>query len=151
MTNIGVAGDQNDGKSTLVNCFRGVAHNAPESAMTGETEVTRRSAAYPDDRHIGVVWHDISGGGTTYNTAWGYYYNQKLFAYDKLVLAHSSTLSEVSISLWPYYNHYSTNLWRSWQLRFSRSANIALKSVLLCALKQMNTFGTVSGGVTTQQ
>ncbi|ENH72336.1 Interferon-inducible GTPase 5 [Fusarium oxysporum f. sp. cubense race 1] len=95
MTNIGVVGDQNDGKSTLVNCFRGVAHSAPESAMTGETEVTRRSAAYPDDKHIGVVWHDISGGGTTYTTAWRYYYNQKLFAYDKLVLAHSSTLSEI--------------------------------------------------------
>ncbi|KAL7755639.1 hypothetical protein ACKLNR_014166 [Fusarium oxysporum f. sp. zingiberi] len=99
MTNIGVVGDQNDGKSTLVNCFRGVAHNAPESAMTGETEVTRRSAAYPDDRHIGVVWHDISGGGTTYTTAWRYYYNQKLFAYDKLVLAHSSTLSELAVKI----------------------------------------------------
>ncbi|KAG5752182.1 hypothetical protein H9Q70_005157 [Fusarium xylarioides] len=68
-------------------------------AMTGETEVTRRSAAYPDDRHIGVVWHDISGGGTTYTTAWGYYYNQKLFAYDKLVLAHSSTMSELAVKI----------------------------------------------------
>lgn len=55
MTNIGIIGDQNDGKSTLVNCFRGIAYNAPKSAITGKTEVTRRSAAYPDNRHIGVV------------------------------------------------------------------------------------------------
>ncbi|KAF4450809.1 hypothetical protein F53441_6141 [Fusarium austroafricanum] len=98
-TNIGIVGRQNDGKSTLVNCFRGVDHNAPESAITGETETTRRSKAYPDSIHADVVWHDIPGGGTAHTSAWGYYYEQKLFAYDKLLLAHSSTLIEMDVQI----------------------------------------------------
>ncbi|KAH7139826.1 hypothetical protein B0J13DRAFT_609028 [Dactylonectria estremocensis] len=31
-------------------------------------------------------------------SAWGYYFNQRLFAYDKLILVHTSTLSEVCAS-----------------------------------------------------
>ncbi|KAJ4264381.1 hypothetical protein NW762_005579 [Fusarium torreyae] len=105
MCNIGVVGRQNEGKSTLVNCFRGLDHNAPGSAMTGKTEVTRKSTPYADNLHNGVVWHDISGGGTTQTTAWGYYYEQKLFAYDKLVLTHSSTLSELDVQILQVCKH----------------------------------------------
>lgn len=89
-------GRQNEGKSTLVNCFRGLRHREPDSAKIGETEVTEKCTPYQDHKHQGVVWHDIPGGGTGRTSAWGYYYDQRLFAYDKLVLVHTSVLSEVS-------------------------------------------------------
>ncbi|KAF9771736.1 hypothetical protein IL306_010613 [Fusarium sp. DS 682] len=104
-TNIGVVGDQNVGKSTLVNCFRGIAHNTRDSAMTGEAETTMTSNAYRDDKHPNVVWHDVSGGGIPRTTAWQYYYDQKLFAYDKLILAHHSTLSEMNVRMLKVCKH----------------------------------------------
>jgi hypothetical protein len=35
------------------------------------------------------------GAGTSNVTAWGYYYNQKLFTYDTVILVHESTLTQV--------------------------------------------------------
>ncbi|KAK4233319.1 interferon-inducible GTPase-domain-containing protein [Achaetomium macrosporum] len=96
-TNIAVIGRQNEGKSTLVNCLRGLRHRAPGSAAVGEAETTQIPTAYLDEMHPKFVWHDIPGGGTPNIPAWGYYYNNRLFAYDKVLLVHNSTISELDI------------------------------------------------------
>ncbi|KAF7557899.1 hypothetical protein G7Z17_g218 [Cylindrodendrum hubeiense] len=98
-TNIGIVGRQNEGKSMLVNCFCGIPHGSKGSAMIGEAEVTLTPTPYKDEKHPGYVWHDIPGGGTKNFSAWGYYFNQRLFAYDKLVLVHTSTLSELDLKI----------------------------------------------------
>ncbi|KAK5995272.1 Interferon-inducible GTPase 1-like protein [Cladobotryum mycophilum] len=97
--NIAVVGSQNEGKSTLVNCLRGLDHNGANSAMVGETESTTRSMPYMDEKHPGFVWHDVPGAGTYNFSAWGYYYNQNLFAYDKILLVHSSTLRQLDLKI----------------------------------------------------
>ncbi len=101
-TNVGVVGRQNEGKSSLVNSLRGLRPGGPDSAKVGEAETTKEPAAFVDKRHIGMIWHDIPGGGTRNFTAWGYYYNHRLFAYDKILLVHSATLSEVRADVVPY-------------------------------------------------
>ncbi|KAK4071292.1 hypothetical protein Purlil1_13480 [Purpureocillium lilacinum] len=93
-TNIAVVGGQNEGKSTFVNCVRGVEHGTSDSATIGEAEVLISPTPYLDHRHKNLVWHDVPGGGTRNSSAWGYYFSQKLFAYDKILLIHSSTLTD---------------------------------------------------------
>jgi ABC-type branched-subunit amino acid transport system ATPase component len=109
-TNIGIVGRQNEGKSTLTNCLCGVKHGTPGSAKIGEAQVTTIPTPYPDGKHTGFVWHDIPGGGVRDFRAWGYYYNLRLFAYDKILLVHTSTLSEVRVSL-PRPEHGLTRKW----------------------------------------
>ncbi len=43
--------------------------------------------------------YDLPGAGTQSVTAYGYYYSQKLFAYDKVILVHETTLTEVSLTV----------------------------------------------------
>ncbi len=93
--NIAVVGRQNEGKSSLVNSLRGIRPGHPHRAAVGEAETTKVAVAFKDETHTGVVWHDLPGGGTSNISAWGYYYDCKLYAYDKILLVHSSALSEV--------------------------------------------------------
>ncbi|KAL8394176.1 hypothetical protein RB595_002240 [Gaeumannomyces hyphopodioides] len=98
-SNIAIVGFQNAGKSSLCNSLRGVRHSDAAAAKVEESETTMKHDAYPDARHAGVVWHDLPGGGTQESKAFNYYYNLKLFAYDKLLLVHSSTLTELDIGI----------------------------------------------------
>ncbi len=93
--NIPVVGRQNEGKSSLINALKGLRPGDPGRAAVGESETTKVPTAFRDERHAGVVWHDIPGGGTSNFSAWGYYYAHKLYAYDQILLVHSSALSEV--------------------------------------------------------
>lgn len=94
-TNIAIVGFQNAGKSSLCNSLRGIRHSDAGAAKVEESETTMKHDAYPDARHNGV-WHDLPGGGTEAIKAFNYYYNLKLFAYDRLLLVHTSKLTEVS-------------------------------------------------------
>ncbi|PNP59122.1 hypothetical protein THARTR1_01370 [Trichoderma harzianum] len=96
--NIAVAGNVNAGKSSLLNAIRNLSNDSPEWAPTGGSEVTRQQHRYPDPAHK-CVWYDTPGAGTQSVTAFGYYYSQKLFAYDKVVLVHETTLTEVSLTV----------------------------------------------------
>ncbi|KAL6697178.1 hypothetical protein J3F84DRAFT_346942 [Trichoderma pleuroticola] len=96
--NIAVAGNVNAGKSSLLNAIRNLSNDSPDWAPTGGSEVTRQQHRYPDPAHK-CVWYDLPGAGTQSVTAFGYYYSQKLFAYDKVVLVHETTLTEVSLTV----------------------------------------------------
>ncbi|KAL6812927.1 P-loop containing nucleoside triphosphate hydrolase protein [Trichoderma sp. SZMC 28013] len=96
--NIAVAGNVNAGKSSLLNAIRNLSNDSPDWAPTGGSEVTRQQHRYPDPAH-NCVWYDTPGAGTQSVTAFGYYYSQKLFAYDKVVLVHETTLTESDIRL----------------------------------------------------
>jgi len=98
-TNIAIVGFQNAGKSSLCNSLRGVRHSDAGAAKVEESETTMKHDAYPDAQHNGVVWHDLPGGGTQEIKAFNYYYNHKLFAFDKLLLVHTSKLTEVSSAI----------------------------------------------------
>lgn len=95
--NIAVAGNVNAGKSSLLNAIRNLSDDSPDWAPTGCSEVTSQRQRYPDPAHK-CVWYDLPGAGTQSVTAFGYYYSQKLFAYDKVVLVHETTLTEVSLT-----------------------------------------------------
>jgi ribosome biogenesis GTPase A len=97
LVNIVVVGNRGTGKSTLVNSLRGLGRDAPGRAEVGEVETTSQRAQYIDPLHSGIVWYDVPGAGTDKTTAWQYYYNQKLFIFDKIVLVHDTTLTEVCL------------------------------------------------------
>ncbi|PKK51617.1 hypothetical protein CI102_3975 [Trichoderma harzianum] len=96
--NIAVAGNVNAGKSSLLNAIRNLSDDSPDWAPTSGSEETRQRQRYPDPAHK-CVWYDLPGAGTQSVTAFGYYYSQKLFAYDKVVLVHETTLTESDIRL----------------------------------------------------
>ncbi|KAL7795497.1 P-loop containing nucleoside triphosphate hydrolase protein [Trichoderma afarasin] len=96
--NIAVAGNVNAGKSSLLNAIRNLSNDSPDWAPTSGSEETRQRQRYPDPAH-NCVWYDLPGAGTQSVTVFGYYYSQKLFAYDKVVLVHETTLTESDIRL----------------------------------------------------
>ncbi|OPB45545.1 hypothetical protein A0O28_0077550 [Trichoderma guizhouense] len=98
IANIAVAGNVNAGKSSLLNAIRNLKEGDTDWAPTGSSEVTRQRHRYPDPAHK-CVWYDLPGAGTQSVTAYGYYYSQKLFAYDKVILVHETTLTESDIRL----------------------------------------------------
>jgi len=95
--NIGVVGVRGAGKSTMINCLRGVEAGDATAASVGEVENTVESTQYIDDRYSNNVYYDHPGGAVMNVTAWNYYYRQRLFAYDKLLLVHTDTPTEVCL------------------------------------------------------
>ncbi|QYT04810.1 IRG-type G domain-containing protein [Trichoderma simmonsii] len=105
VANIAVAGSVNAGKSLLLNAIRNLSYGDPDWAPTGGSAVTRQRHRYPDPAH-NCVWYDLPGAGTQRVTAFSYYYSQKLFAYDKIVLVHETTLTESDIRLLRICEHF---------------------------------------------
>ncbi|EHK20703.1 uncharacterized protein TRIVIDRAFT_49768 [Trichoderma virens Gv29-8] len=104
-TNIAVAGNVNSGKSSLLNAIRNLGKDDPGWAPTGASEVTAQQHRYPDPVH-NCIWYDTPGSGTQSVTAFRYYYSQRLFAYDKVILVHETTLTEPDIRLLQVCNHF---------------------------------------------
>ncbi|RYP44876.1 hypothetical protein DL768_008711 [Monosporascus sp. mg162] len=97
--NIAITGNLNAGKSALINALRDSVFGDGDYAPTGAAETTMERHRYPDPIHEGHIWYDTPGAGTPNVTAFGYYYMQKLFAYDMIVLAHESSLTESDVRL----------------------------------------------------
>ncbi|KAI1475074.1 interferon-inducible GTPase-domain-containing protein [Daldinia eschscholtzii] len=92
--NIALIGNRETGKSSLINSLRGLSHTDRDAAEVGEAETTLRRKKYKDKNHKNVVWYDIPGSGTRGVSAFNYYYNNDLYAYDKIVFIHSKILTE---------------------------------------------------------
>ncbi|KAK4194457.1 interferon-inducible GTPase-domain-containing protein [Triangularia verruculosa] len=97
--NIAVTGNLNAGKSSLINALRNSVFGDSDYAPTGAAETTMNRHKYLDPIHADHVWYDTPGAGTPNVTTFGYYRAQKLFAYDMVVLAHESSLTESDVRL----------------------------------------------------
>jgi len=100
LINIVLVGDRGAGKSTLINCLRGLKPLADGAAQVGEVNTTIGRQRYDDlvPRGIPAVLYDTEGAGVTDSSAWSYYDDKKLYAFDVVVLVHQSTLSEVCMT-----------------------------------------------------
>lgn len=93
--NVVFAGNVNVGKSSLINAIRNKRFDDEDFAPVGPNQVTLDRVRYEDPIHQDVVLYDTPGAGTQDVRAFGYYYDQRLFAFDIVVLVHETTLTEV--------------------------------------------------------
>ena len=97
-----VTGSRGAGKSSPLNAISGGTIEHDGFAPTGAAEMTTALRRYDDPIHDGFSWYDTPGTGTVSVSAWGYCYNQRLFAYDEVILAHDTTLTQVCPSISAY-------------------------------------------------
>jgi len=92
-----LVGNRGPGKSTLVNCLRGLGPKHPDLAPVGEVNTTMDCNKYDDLLRKGkpIVLYDMLGAGVTSCSAWDYYYARKVFCFDMVIIAHDTTLTEV--------------------------------------------------------
>lgn len=93
--NIVFAGNVNVGKSSLVNALCGMRPADSGAAPVGSSQVTMNLGRYETPDHPRVVLFDTPGAGTQDVPAFRYYYDQKLYAFDLVVLVHDTTLTMV--------------------------------------------------------
>ncbi|OTA05830.1 hypothetical protein A9Z42_0065300 [Trichoderma parareesei] len=97
--NIVFAGNVNVGKSSLVNALCGMRPVDSGAAPVGSSQVTKNLGRYETPDHPRVVLFDTPGAGTQDVPAFRYYYDQKLYAFDLVVLVHDTTLTMSDIRL----------------------------------------------------
>lgn len=97
--NVVLVGNRGVGKSTLVNCVRGLGPRDSGLAEVGEVNVTMECRKYDDLLRKGkpIVLYDMPGAGVTNCSAWDYYYVRNLFCFDMVVIVHETTLTEVCV------------------------------------------------------
>ena len=89
---IAFVGNSGTGKSTLINSIRGLRSSSPGAAPVNQVECTRVISPYADPRHPHVVWYDVPGAGTAEIRDWQYFMDQKLYAFDALVVVFSDRI-----------------------------------------------------------
>ena len=89
---IAFVGNSGTGKSTLINSIRGLRSSSPGAAPVNQTKCTRGISSYTDPRHPHVVWYDVPGAGTAEIRDWQYFTDQKLYAFDGLVIVFSDRI-----------------------------------------------------------
>ncbi|KAL7806428.1 hypothetical protein V8C44DRAFT_339241 [Trichoderma aethiopicum] len=92
-TNIVLVGNVNVGKSSLVNALCRIPNKHPTAAPVGGSQVTRKTARYKTRHHPDMVLFDTPGAGTMDVPAFRFYDEQKLYAFDAVVLVHDTTLT----------------------------------------------------------
>ncbi|KAK3994837.1 P-loop containing nucleoside triphosphate hydrolase protein [Cladorrhinum sp. PSN332] len=100
--NIVMVGNRGAGKSTIINCLRGLGPRDSNLAEVGEVNTTLECRKYNDLVTKGgkqIVLYDMPGAGVTSCTAWDYYYSKKLYCFDTVVIAHETTLTESDVRL----------------------------------------------------
>ncbi|KAK4455220.1 hypothetical protein QBC34DRAFT_391806 [Podospora aff. communis PSN243] len=102
--NIAFVGSRGAGKSTLINCLRGLEpwEKDKGAAAVGVTHTTVGCHRYDDllrKHKIPIILYDLEGIGALGSNAWTYYSDMKLYAFDTIVLAHETTLSQSDIHI----------------------------------------------------
>ncbi|KAK3360643.1 P-loop containing nucleoside triphosphate hydrolase protein [Lasiosphaeria hispida] len=99
--NIVLVGNRGAGKSTLINCLRGLGPGDSGLAEVGEVNVTTDCHKYDDLPKKGkqIVLYDMPGAGVIGSSAWDYYYARKLYSFDIVVIVHETTLAESDVRL----------------------------------------------------
>lgn len=95
---IAVCGVAGSGKTSLVNALRGLRNGQPEAAKTGVVETTLSRSSYTAHSSIdSLVIHDIPGAGTQSIPAAEYFYTQKLYLFDSVLIVQGERFGEVCI------------------------------------------------------
>eukprot|EP00042_Codosiga_hollandica_P044899 m.448987 g.448987 ORF g.448987 m.448987 type:complete len:365 (+) comp56895_c0_seq2:285-1379(+) len=94
--NIAVCGQTGTGKSSLINALRGLRDTDVGAARVDITECTMKAARYdhPDIPHL-KLW-DIPGAGTKTHPAATYFDDQRLYAFDIILVVSAERFTEVS-------------------------------------------------------
>ncbi|CAF1030864.1 unnamed protein product [Rotaria sordida] len=109
--NIAVCGNSGTGKSTFINCIRGVSdvkmtndfvHNEDGSAPVGITETTRKSMAYRwwiQNRERYVTLWDLPAAGTISNPDVNYFEEIGLYAFDCILLLRAGRFTQFDLTI----------------------------------------------------
>ncbi|OQV14472.1 putative Interferon-inducible GTPase 1 [Hypsibius exemplaris] len=84
--NFGVSGSTGAVKSTFINALMGLKVNSDSAAKVGIGESTTKIRAYRDPRSPHIVYWDTPGCGTKSFPAAEYFEEQKLFAFDCIII-----------------------------------------------------------------
>ncbi|KAJ1158346.1 hypothetical protein NDU88_011037 [Pleurodeles waltl] len=86
---IAITGEAGSGKSTLVNCLRGLMDEGLESAKTGVVEMTDHPTPYQHPRYPTVTLWDLPGIGTPAFPTEGYFKKVNFDKYDVFIIVAS--------------------------------------------------------------
>jgi predicted GTPase len=94
---VAICGPAGSGKSSIVNALRGLRNNDDEAAPTGTVETTTQRTKYSSHATFNSLFlYDCPGAGTLRVPTEGYYYAQKLYLFDQLLIVHGERLGEAS-------------------------------------------------------
>lgn len=94
---VAICGPAGCGKSSLLNALMGLRNGKTGTASTGTVETTVEREKYQGHSSFdSLVLHDCPGAGTQRVPAKNYYYNQKLYLFDQLLIVHGERLGQVS-------------------------------------------------------
>ncbi|KAF2400286.1 hypothetical protein EJ06DRAFT_556619 [Trichodelitschia bisporula] len=96
-----VCGSAGSGKSSLVNAARGIKNSKEDAsaAPTGTTETTRERASYANPRRPKQFLYDTPGHGTQAVSAQRYYYDQKIYLFDLVIVMYGERLREDDVEI----------------------------------------------------
>ncbi|KAK3933863.1 interferon-inducible GTPase-domain-containing protein [Diplogelasinospora grovesii] len=98
LSHVAICGPAGSGKTSIINALRGLRNNDGEAARTGTVEMTTQRTKYPSHSSFNsLILHDCPGAGTLRVPADMYYYTQKLYLFDLLLIIHGERFGEFVI------------------------------------------------------
>ncbi|KAH6668302.1 interferon-inducible GTPase-domain-containing protein, partial [Halenospora varia] len=97
---VAICGPTGCGKSSLLNALMGRRNGRPGTASTGPVETTIQREKYQGHPSFNsLILHDCPGAGTQRVPAENYYYDQRLYLFDRLLIVHGERLGQVEIDI----------------------------------------------------
>lgn len=96
--NFAFVGNVGVGKSSLINSLRGIDDESdPNFATVGETETTTERKCYVHPKYDHIVLWDFPGGGTQTRPMKYYFFEQKMFAFDHIIIVGAERMTDLDM------------------------------------------------------